>query len=793
MENQKSTNNLIAGFSEEGTFQKRLRSTKGSNVYICVDLQGIIRFLDGPVVHYLGYKNEQLMGKSLASYVAVEDLASYDSLLNNSNDRAEFRLMRADGSLFYGEVFVYDIYDDEENHAGYCFRIYDITSRMREIFRLAEQEERFKAIVDKTRDLILIFRGREILYANAVALNKLGFTMPQLKSLDYYQLFSEEDQERIEEFDLVLRDNQLSNWSFEAAVKTASGKALQCEIDIKSIHYQGAQAFVALFHDVTSYKIATNELISARHEAESANRIKSDFLAMMSHEIRTPMNGVIGMTSLLLNTNLSNEQRDYTETIKVSGECLVEIINDILDFSKIESGRLELEEVPFELQACIEDTLDLFALKAMEKGLDLLYLIEPDVAPVLLGDSNRLRQILVNLVSNAIKFTSSGEVFISVQQIRQLAEYTELRFVVRDTGIGIDNSKLPHIFEAFTQADNSTTRKFGGTGLGLAITKRLVHLMRGDLWAESELQKGSTFFFTINVKHSSEVKPKLHIKGNLPRLKDQVVLIVDDNETNRQILKLHFESWGMKVLLSASGAEALTIMKEVDEYPVIAVFDMQMPGMDGIELAEIFKSDELLSKIPLILLSSTGDLERIPQNLFLSRLSKPVKLKLLFDEVLNIISELTRKTRMNEAAFTLDQGLGQRLPLKILIAEDNLVNQKLAISLLNMMGYRVDSVMNGKEVLDILSQKDFDIIFMDIQMPEMNGIEATIKIFETIPVEKQPLVIAITANAMVGDREKCLEVGMVDYMAKPIKIAELQRMIEKWGAERLRQRNGTVL
>lgn len=244
----------------------------------------------------------------------------------------------------------------------------------------------------------------------------------------------------------------------------------------------------------------------------------------------------------------------------------------------------------------------------------------------------------------------------------------------------------------------------------------------------------------------------------------------------------------MKVVLSASGPEALTIMQNVDNFPVIAVFDMQMPGMDGIELAGKFKSDELLSNIPLVLLSSTGDMERIPQNLFVSRLSKPVKLKLLFDEVLIIISELTRKSRMNEAAFTLDQTLGQRLPLKILIAEDNIVNQKLAISLLNMMGYRVDSVMNGKEVLDILSQKDFDIIFMDIQMPEMNGIEATEMIIKTIPVEKQPLVIAITANAMVGDREKCLEVGMVDYMAKPIKIAELQKMIEKWGAEKLAQR-----
>ena len=340
---------------------------------------------------------------------------------------------------------------------------------------------------------------------------------------------------------------------------------------------------------------------------------------------------------------------------------------------------------------------------------------------------------------------------------------------------------MPYIFEAFTQADNSTTRKYGGTGLGLAISKRLVHLMDGDLWAESEINNGATFYFTIKMKNSSDVKPKMHIRGNLSKLIGQTVLIVDDNQTNLQILKLHFESWGMKPLLTNSGAEAMNLVSGMADLPVIAILDMQMPVMDGIQLAQNFKADGLLSKIPLILLSSTGDMEIIPQGLFVSRLSKPIKLKSLFDEVLNVVSELTRKTKMEDNIFVLDQGLGKRLPLRILIAEDNLVNQKLTISLLNLMGYRVDAVENGKEVLEILEEKDYDIILMDIQMPEMNGIEATEKLIETIPLNKQPKVIALTANAMVGDRDKCLEAGMVDYMAKPVKINELQKMIEKWG------------
>jgi len=782
--------NINSGYQNDRFYHKKLRPVNGSNIYICIDLKGIIQSVEGPALHYLGYTNQQLIGSLLKDLVYEKDLMTYDYLIENCNDRGEFRLRKADQNLFYADAIILDVYDNDNNPVGYCFRIYDITSRMNEIFRLVEQEEKLRAIVDNTRDLIIIFNGRRILYTNDVAVKKMGFSHQEFLAMDYYHLYSSIDRERIEEYDLALKEEDRNNWSLSASVSTKAGNMLDCEIDVKSIHYNGRVAFMALIHDVTIPKKALKELESAKHDAESANRTKSDFLAMMSHEIRTPMNGVIGMTSLLMNTKLTSEQRDYAETIQVSGECLIDIINDILDFSKIESGRLELEEEPFELQACIEDTLDLFALKAIEKGLDLLYLIEADVAPVLLGDANRLRQVLVNLVSNAIKFTPQGEVYISVQTLQQTGDQLELRFAVKDSGIGIAQDMLPAIFEAFTQADSSTTRKYGGTGLGLAISKRIVNLMGGEIWAESEPGKGTTFYFTIQIKNSNEVRPRLHIKGNLARLQDKSVLIVDDNQTNRQILKLHFESWGMKPFLVESGQDALQLMADSESLPEIAILDMQMPEMDGIQLAQLFKASAVLSKIPLILLSSTGDIESIPPRLFAAQLSKPIKLKALYEEVLNVITDLTKKNKMNDFHSSLDSGLSVRIPLRILIAEDNMVNQKLAMSLLHLMGYKVEAVINGRQVLDILEKQDFDLILMDIQMPEMNGIEATVKIIETIPIEKQPFIIALTANAMVGDREKCLDAGMVDYMAKPIKINELQAMIEKWGTKKMLTNQG---
>ena len=525
----------------------------------------------------------------------------------------------------------------------------------------------------------------------------------------------------------------------------------------------------------------TTSLSEALDQAKAAARARSAFLANMSHEIRTPMNGVIDMTSLLLDTRLSPEQGDYVKTIRTSGDTLLTVINDILDFSKIDSGQLELESYPLALRNALEDTLDLIALQAAEKELELAYFIHDDTPEHLLGDVTRLRQILANLLSNAVKFTEEGEVVVEVESrpLDALKSVYEFHFSVRDTGIGIPADRLEHLFKPFTQADVTSTRRFGGAGLGLAISRHLVELMGGRIWAESEVGQGSTFHFTIKAAPSNAA-PDHSLQRPQPYLKDRRVLIVDDNATNRHILRVLTQKWGMIPVEATSGQAAL---ERLDEEPAfdVAVLDVHMPDMDGLMLAEAIKARLPQATLPMIMLSSVSDpshkehTRSLAIEAFLYKPLKPSQLFGAFTRLFDDDEKRPSKTAQPEAL----PNLAEELPLRILLAEDNVINQKVALRLLERLGFRADLAANGYEVLDALERQVYDIVLMDVQMPEMDGLEATRTILKTYAPSKRPRIIAMTANALETDRMHCLEAGMDDFISKPVDFEALIEALRK--------------
>jgi CheY-like chemotaxis protein len=493
------------------------------------------------------------------------------------------------------------------------------------------------------------------------------------------------------------------------------------------------------------------------------------------------MNGVIGMASLLAETSLDEEQRMFTESIQTCGEDLLSVINDILDFSKIESGNMELEVKDFSLRTCIEEVFDVFALKVARSELDLVYQIDYDVPAQIIGDSLRLRQILINLISNAIKFTKKGEIFVGVHLLQTLNDdQLELGFDIRDTGIGIPADKLHRLFKAFSQVDSSTTRQYGGTGLGLVISEQLVKLMGGKISVESKISKGSTFHFSIRTQKST-LADQTNAIQDMHGFENSKILIVDDNDTNCKILKAQLEHWKLAPVIAKSGEEALDILSQNNAFNLV-ITDMQMPVMDGVELATLIRGQ--YPEIPIMLLSSISYIyHKDNPGLFCSILTKPAKQHILAKHILKELSkQITHSVheplQPDTSKQKLPDSFSEKYPLNILVAEDNLMNQKLIMKILGKLGYEPDLAVDGLEALEFVNKKPFDIILMDVQMPKMDGLEATQLIKKRFP--DLPVIIAMTANALPADVKICLDAGMDDYVSKPFKLDELVNTLEKW-------------
>lgn len=738
------------------------------DLLLVTDPEGVIKRCNRAVVEKLNTTFQDVIGRNIHHLFYGEQ----------SQEKVPVGEVQLPGLPGWQFVAVYP-FRHENNEERMIYLIRDRTFQKEAIIEIERQKQFFEALVNASPvAIVLLDPGQRIVSCNPAFESLFGYTLTEVAGSNLDDLITTEAvcAEAAGYTRTVLSGQTIHEFGRRR-------KKDGTEIDVELL---GVPVFVGnemigvlgLYHDIT-------ELLRARREAEEADRAKSEFLANMSHEIRTPMNGVIGMLELLLETRLDHEQRDYIETARTSAESLLTVLNDILDFSKIEAGQLELESIDFDLRTTVEGVVYSLARRAEEKSLELFCLINHDIPFRLLGDPGRLRQILVNLIGNAIKFTHEGEVVVRCSLEERTNEEVTLKFEVSDTGIGIPPDRQAAVFERFSQADASTTRHYGGTGLGLAISKQLAELMGGKIGVVSQPGQGSTFWFTA--RFGIPLEQPADLQWVDVDLYGSYVLAVDDNQTNQTILKKMLESLGCQVVTVSSGREAVPALvreKEAGRPFDLVLLDMQMPAMDGEQVLRAIKSHASVRDVPVIVLTSMGrrgDAARLQEIGGAGYLLKPVRQQQLYDIIVTVLGN-QEAVRSEESSIITQYTISEqrRQNMRILLAEDNPVNQKVALAFLTRLGYPVDTVENGQQAVEAMQRGRYNLVLMDVQMPEMDGFEATRQIRNLEGDEKHTPIIAMTAHAMKGDREHCLEAGMDDYVSKPIRPEELQEKLNQW-------------
>ena len=762
--------------------QRRLQTiiANAQIILFAMDRRGVISLSEGRGLEAIGLQPGQLVGSSV-----FEAYRDYPQVIETvrlalAGEQTSV-LLELDGTIL--DTQYSPIREENGDISGTIGVATDVTEQQRAERELRDSEERFRLLAEESVEGLALSENGVVFDANPSFLRMFGYELDEVAGMHVKDFAVPEDRETVAQ-----RVSTMNMEHYEVRGLRKDGTVFQMEIRPHQIPHEGRQARVTSVLDITKRKETEQALRRAKEAAEEASRAKSDFLANMSHEIRTPMNGVLGVTNLLTDTELDDEQSEYVETVRLSGENLLTIINDILDFSKIEAGKMSVDWVDFDLRRVVEDTVALMAERAHAKELELASFIEYDVPTALCGDPGRLRQVLTNLLGNAVKFTEAGEVVVRVGLEDETEDKANVRFEVSDTGIGISSEQQERLFESFAQVDSSTTRRYGGTGLGLAISKQLITLMGGEIWVESEPGKGSTFFLTVPLEkqpEQSRVVPAA--PADLRNLK---TLIVDDNATNRRILYKQLASWGMESegVESVREGKMLRSAAEGAEPYDLAILDMQMPKMDGLELARSIKEDRSISSTRLVLLTSMGqrgDGEEARKAGIEAYLTKPIRQAQLYD-VLSMVMGAPeappspKGDRPLVTAHTLKEAEA-RTRARLLLVEDNEVNQKVAARTLEKLGYRVDVSDDGEEAVEAVSRTDYAAIVMDVQMPNMDGYEATAEIRRRESESgKHTPIIAMTANALQGDRERALEAGMDDYVAKPVRAGELEEVLQRW-------------